>query len=139
MSPGISVNKGCRGHYVISHCGHPRLCTLRFRMEKNRILVPSKDAYQENNFNKPRLLHLPIHRKVLSPLERSVFSLIDTNILMFNYLLFIYLWFLFCKNFFISWFLPHLFGTVPQSFKRDCSQGLKSSVSLLNKNLILNF
>ena len=32
--------------------------------EKNRILaLDSQDAYQKDNFNEPRLLHLPIHKK----------------------------------------------------------------------------
>ena len=65
MSPAISVNKGYFTDQAISHCGlHPG------RIQdggKNKILA--LDSYgidQRNNFNKLRLLHLPIYRKVLN-------------------------------------------------------------------------
>ena len=53
----------------------PQLCTLRgFRIGKtkkqNRILgQDSWGAYQRNDFNEPRLLHLPIYRKTLNSLR----------------------------------------------------------------------
>ena len=47
-----------------------QISTLKgFRMEKHRILsLKSENPYQSNAFNKPRLLHLPIHRNVLKSL-----------------------------------------------------------------------
>ena len=40
ISDAISVYKGCCGHWVISYCRCPRMCTLRgFRMKSNRILA----------------------------------------------------------------------------------------------------
>ena len=53
-------------------------CTLRrLKMRKHKILIPeSWDAYQRNDFSKPRLWHLPMHRKVLNSLTWNVwFSL----------------------------------------------------------------
>ena len=39
--PTISVNKGCCGHQVISHCTYPQECSLRsgFRTEKSRNMA----------------------------------------------------------------------------------------------------
>ena len=53
---------------------------------KMRILAPDRwDAYKRNDFNEPRLLHLPIHRKVLNSLTWDIwFSLINNNLLMFR-------------------------------------------------------
>ena len=54
-------------------------CTLgQHRMGKHRILAPdSWGTYLRNDFSEPRLLHLPIHRKVLNSLPWDVwFSLI---------------------------------------------------------------
>ena len=43
------------------------------------------DAYERNDFNKLRLLHLPLHRKVLNSLTWDIwFSLINNNLLMFR-------------------------------------------------------
>ena len=60
------------------------LCTVsskEFRMWKCKLLAPdSGDAYERNDFNKPRLLHPPIHRKELNSLTWSIwFSLIHKN------------------------------------------------------------
>ena len=88
MPPAISVNEGCCGHQplqpplmvspegtedgnripTIKQSGttaSPQRCTLRgLRMGKHRTLAPeSWGAYQRNDFNEPRLLNLPIHRK----------------------------------------------------------------------------
>ena len=87
----ISVNKGCCSHQAITpdgepwgdsgwkqdachqavnHSRHPQWCTPRGRrMRKHRIRSPeSWDAYQMNDFNEPKLLHLFIHRKALNTL-----------------------------------------------------------------------
>ena len=89
MSPAVSVNKGCCNHQasslyspegtqdgdkqavhlqVNSHCSWPQPCTLKgLRMEKSRRLALDRQgADQRNDFNEPRLLHLPILRKVLN-------------------------------------------------------------------------
>ena len=84
--PATSVNKGCCSHQASRHCSRPWLCTLRgFRMERSRTLaLESWGAYQRKDFSEPRLLHLPIHRKVLNSLTWDVwFSLINSNLLMF--------------------------------------------------------
>ena len=107
MSPAISVNKGCCNHQTISHyspegaqdgdkqavhlqanshCRCPQPCALKgFRMEKSRILTPERQgADQRSDFNEPRLLHLPILRKMLNLLTWAVwFSFIKSNLLMF--------------------------------------------------------
>ena len=147
MLPAISVNKGCCSHQAITlqlpqWWAEPRIeigclpsrhqplrpppplqrCTLRrLRMRKHRILAPdSWGAHQRNDFSEPRLLHLPIHRKVLSSLTWDVrFSFINSNLLMFR------LPGLCCKNSSISWLLPDLFGTISQ---RGYIPGFKFSV-----------
>ena len=60
--------------------------TVQHRMEKNRMLVlDSWDANERNGFSGPRLLHLPIHRKVLNSLTWDIWlSLINGNLLMFQ-------------------------------------------------------
>ena len=51
-----------------------------------RMLPPdSWAAYERNAFSKPRLSHLPIHRKALNSLTWDIwFSLINNNLLMFR-------------------------------------------------------
>ena len=99
----------------LGHCGHPQQCTLRgFRLRKNRMLaVDSRGAYQRNDSNEPGLLPLPINRKVLNSLTwDNWFSFINGNLLMFQWPGLCY------KNSYKSWFLPYLFGVVPQSYLR---------------------
>lgn len=43
------------------------------------------------------------------------------------------IYFFFRKNPYMSWLLPYLFGTAPQSFLRGCLPGSKSSLSSPNK------
>ena len=51
------------------------------RLKKNRILAPdSWDAYERNDFNNPRLLHLPIHRRTLNSLTWCLVFLINNNL-----------------------------------------------------------
>ena len=143
MLPPVSVNKRCCSHWAITlqppwwwalrelriETGYlpsssqqlqpPRWCIQRLRMRKHRILVPdSWGAYQRNDFSEPRLLHLPIYRKVNSLTWDVWFSLINRNLLMF------WLLALCCKNSYASWFLPRLFRAVPQSSLRGCIPGL---------------
>ena len=70
---------------AISHCSNPQLCILRaLRMEKHRILaLDSKGVYQRNNFNEPRLLHLPYieNAKFINPIYLVFFN---SNLLMFR-------------------------------------------------------
>ena len=55
-------------------------------VEKHRILgQDSWGAYQRNNFNEPRISHLPIQRKTLNSLTWDIWlSLIYNNLLMFR-------------------------------------------------------
>jgi len=63
----------------------PYVQTWGDRKWKYRILaLGSWDAYQRNYFCEPRLLHLPVNRKVLNSLPWIIwFSLINNNLLMF--------------------------------------------------------
>ena len=67
--------------------------------ENHRILVPDNwDSYERNDFSEPRLLHLPIHRKVLNSLTQDTcFPLINNNF--FNVQTTRSL----LKNFYITW------------------------------------
>ena len=101
------------------------------RMGKNRIRAPeSGGVYQRNDFSEPRLLHLPIQRKVLD-LRRLVFF--SSHLLMFR------LPGLCCRNTCVSWLLPDLFGAVPPSCLRRCPPALKSSATLLNTTKFSTF
>ena len=53
---------------------------------ENKTLAPDRwGVYQRNDFSEPRLLHLPIHRKVLSSLTRDIwFSLVNNTLLRFR-------------------------------------------------------
>ena len=116
----LSVNKGCCSLQTITLQPPGGLIPRELRMEtdahhqaisptdtwegglgvgKHRILALDRwGACQRDGFNEPRLLHLPIHRKVLNSLTWGVwFSLISSNLLMFQ------LPALCCKNFYISW------------------------------------
>ena len=79
----------------------------KFRMWKHGIVAPdSWGAYQRNDFSEPRLLHLPIHRKVPNSLTWDIwFSLIYQNLLMFRLLA------LCCKAPVHHGFPPHLLRT----------------------------
>ena len=104
-----------------SHCDHPQLCALRgFRMEKSKTPVPeSWGAYQRGDFCEPRLLHLPIQRKVLNSLTWT-----------FGFLPMFQLTDLFVVKISIYPGPSHptpttsLFGAVPQSDLRDLSPQL---------------
>ena len=63
----------------------PTVSYEELRMWKHRILAPgSWDAYQRNVFSEPRLLHIPVHRKVLNFLTWDIlFSSINSQFLMF--------------------------------------------------------
>lgn len=71
-------------HQAISHCSLPQtrppgpaVPPEDTRVGKHR--TPAQDtvvhAYQINDFNEPRLLHFPIHRKALNSLRYLVFFL----------------------------------------------------------------
>jgi len=80
-------------------------------MRKQRILATdSRGAYQRNDFNKPRLFHLPIHRKALNFWTWDIWLfLINNNLWKFQ------LSGLCCKNSYISWLL-HI--SLEQSLKK---------------------
>ena len=105
--PAISVNKGGHSHQRLQPSkvniwalrklrAENSICQLassrlqpfpkewalrKLSMWKCRILIPdSWGAYQRNDFGEPRLLHLPIHRKVINTLTLDIwFSLINSN------------------------------------------------------------
>ena len=60
---------------ALSLCSHAQPCTLQgLRMGKNRIqFSDSWFTDQRNDFNEPRLLHLPPYRKVPNSLTREVY------------------------------------------------------------------
>ena len=52
------------GSYLAALPAFPRASTEEFGEGKDRVLTPdSWDAYEKNNFSRPRLLHLPTHRQ----------------------------------------------------------------------------
>ena len=52
---------------------------------KRQDTGPSWDVYERNDFDNPRLLHFPIHRRVLNSLRYHIwFSIINSNLLMFQ-------------------------------------------------------
>ena len=82
---GIQEWKQDAYHQAVSDCSHPQWCTLKgLWMRKPRILAPeSWCAYERKDFSEPKLLHLPIHRKVLNSLTWDIwFSLVNSNFLM---------------------------------------------------------
>ena len=98
----------------------PQRCTLQgLRMRKHRTVAPdSWGADQRNDFNEPRLLHLPIRRKALNSLTGDVwFSLINSNLLMF------WLPGVCWKNSYVSSLPPYLLGAALQSYLRCCVPG----------------
>ena len=93
------VNKEYEYEYEYSNC---------------RILAQdSWDTYERNDFSKPRLLHLPIQRKVLNSLTWDIWlSLINNNLLVFR------LPVLCCKLLYKLTPPPHLLPQrLPSSFK----------------------
>ena len=87
-SPAISGNKGCCSHQAISHYRHPRLCTLRgVRMENNPGYWPQlvKVHIKGMISLSPDFCIFPyIEKCSIHQFEMSGFSLINTNLLMFQ-------------------------------------------------------
>ena len=71
--------------YQASDCSHaPRWALRKLRMWRHRILTPDSQD-QRNDFSEPRLLHVPIRRKVLTLLTWDIwFSFINNHHLMFR-------------------------------------------------------
>lgn len=105
---------------------HPKDAILRtLRTEKHRMLPSdSSSSYEGNDFNEPRLLYLPIHRKAPNSSAWHVWFLISSNFLVFDF----WLLFLF-KNSYISWLLHYLLRKVPQSYLRGCIPSWRSQYS----------
>ena len=102
--------------------------TEELRMWKCRILAPdSGDAYERNDFNKPRLLHPHIHRKVLNSLTWDIwFSLIHKNTFDVETTCPLF------TNFCITWLLlptPTLSGQFSQGYLRCSLLGLSPKIS----------
>ena len=134
--PAISVNKGCHSHWQLQPPGwltvepwgnsgkkripaiqqpwdyrHSLWWTLKkLRMWKYMILAPdSWGTYQRQDFREPRLLHLPIHRKVLNSLTWDIWFYIIYYIYIYIYIYIFFFFFLMfrlptlcCKNHYIS-------------------------------------
>ena len=102
---------------------------------KAQDIGPRYLRFISKDFKEPRLLHLPIHRKVLNSLTWDVwFSLINSKLLMFQLLGKICC--KMCNKFatkfvfvaeipHIPWLLSYFFGGVPQSYLRSCPLGLR--------------
>jgi len=107
----------CHPHSTPSNCwGALRKFRECEKSKTHRMLaLDSRDAYERNDFNNPRLLYLPIHRRALNSLTWDVyFSLINGN-LMFTLLaplcyklLYILLSLLFIFSFIFLLFCPVL-------------------------------
>ena len=86
----------------------------------------SKKKKKRNNFNKLRLLHLPICRKALNLLTWDVWVVVVLLIAVIlrcsDYLSI--LGFFPQKTLIFSWLLPYLFETVLPSYLRGCLSGL---------------
>ena len=99
ISDAISVYKGCCGHWVISYCRCPRMCTLRgFRMKSNRYWPWIVKVHIKG------VVSMSPDSSIFSFVESSnlrmfAFSLVNLNLLVFQPLGFC------CKNFCISWLL----------------------------------
>ena len=87
--------------------------------KKTRMLAPeSWDAYERNDFSKPRLLHLPIHRKVLKSLTWDIWF--SSIFCCSTYLPLV-------ANIYITWLLPTTSSEqFSQGHLRCCLPGLKS-------------
>ena len=85
-------------------------------------------AYQRDDINEPRLLHLPLHRKVLTSLTWDIWSsFINNNLFVFQLCSLCY------KNSCVSCLFPYLFGTVSQSNLRGYLPGSSPQFRLSNK------
>ena len=74
----------CHPHSTPSNCwGALRKFRECEKSKTHRMLAfDSRDAYERNDFNNPRLLYLPIHRRALNSLTWDVyFSLINGNLM----------------------------------------------------------
>ena len=91
MFPAISVNKECCLPMPSATAASPmgRAPCGQFKMKRNRIVALDKKRYDlRNYFNEARLLHFPIHRKVLKSLLKMsgfffFFFMISSNLLMY--------------------------------------------------------
>ena len=83
---GLRMETGCRPSRPQLLQPPPWCTSSGLRMGKHRTQAPeSWGADQRNDFSQPRLLHLPIHRKLLNSLTSdSWLSLINSHLLMFQ-------------------------------------------------------
>ena len=104
-------------------------------MWKHRTPAPeSRGADHGNDFSEPRLLHLPIHKKVLNSLIWDIwFSLINNNLLKFG------LPVLCCKSSIKSGFPPCLLGAVLSGLLEMLSPRLEVLKIPTEENIILSF
>ena len=97
------LSSRCHPHSIPSDCwGALRKFRECEKPKTPRMLaLDSRDAYERNDFNNPRLLYLPIHRRALNSLTWDVcFSLINGNLWCSHCLL------PFVTNSCISWLHP---------------------------------
>ena len=106
-----SVNKGCRGHQVISHGSHCQRCTLS-RWKRIRCWHQTAEVHAKGIISlSPDKMNLPIQSAKFINFQIFFFSLISRNLFMFNYLV------CFLQHSYISCLLPDLFRTVLQSWE----------------------
>ena len=89
--------------------------------QKNRILTLDSYSACPRNNHKPRLLHLPIHRKALK-LTWDVWLLLWLEVIFWCLTTWFRFWLLFFspqQKLLYTLALPYLFGTIPQSSLRD--------------------
>ena len=154
MFPAISVNKGCHSHQWLQPSkvniwalrklrAENNICQLassrlqpfpkegalrKHRMWKHRILIPdSWGAYQRNDFSEPRLLHLPIVRKVLTSLIWSIWFSLTVIFWCSNYLE------IFLQKHLYILAPPLMLLNIPSKLSERVPSGLKSSVCSLNR------
>ena len=116
---GPRKNEACD---LAASCSHSLLWaprSLGIQKKKNRMLAPeSWDAYERNDFSKPRLLHLPIYRTVLQSLTWDIWF--SSIFCCSTYLPLV-------ANVYITWLLP---TSSSEQFSwghlRCCVPGLKS-------------
>ena len=116
MLPVTSVKKGCCSHQAITLQLPPVVTSKELRMGKNRTLaLDSWGAYQRSDFSEPRLLHLPIHWKVLNSLTWDIRFSLPGIFCCSNYLVFV------AKLLYI-WLLSYLFRVVLYNYWEAVSQ-----------------
>ena len=98
------------------------LCRRGFWRKNSRMLaLDSAGAFQRNNVIEPRLLNLPIHRKVLKSLTLEIVFFVMKIIFWCSTSFF------HSKDSYILWLLPYLFGKILRAIWEAVSQTIVHS------------